>query len=445
VICRSRLAFRIAMLFATSLLAACAGQRPREVSPAEIPDLEARLQREPDNAALRVRYAAALFADNRCDQATAEAQRAQQQRPADAVAVLVVGQCAEKAERHADALRAYRTFLSQYPEARGVAAVRARDRLALRAYSTQQARLALANEAQLSAQPADPNTIAVLPVTVASPDTSYQPLARGLAQMITSDLSLIQRFRLVERLQLSALLDELRLAQTERVDPGTAARMGRLMQASRMVQGLATIPPEGDVRLEASVVQGTGEVTAPEAVTGRFRDLLRLEKDLVVALSARLGYQLSEAERRMILENGTQNLTAFLAYSQGLVAEDAGDFQRAAAYFADAVRADPGFQAAQEQYQAASVADEVQEAAPDQAAQTPPPPPPVGGEVPVVAALSASQADVGATKSEQTAAGQQGGQQGGNTNTGQGTNPTVREKGTPSNVTGTLRIVFRLP
>ena len=435
--------YRITLLFTPLLLAACLGQRPREVSPAEIPDLEARLQREPDNVALRVRYAAALFADNRCDQATTEAQWVQQQRPADAVALLVIGQCAEKAERYGDALTTYRTFLTRYADARGTAVVRAREQLTLRAYSNQQARLALQNEAQLSTQPADPNTIAVLPLTISSTDTAYQALGRGLAQMITSDLSLIQRFRLVERLQLGALLDELRLGQTERVDPSTVARVGRLVQASRMVQGLATIPPEGEVRLEASVVQGTGEVSAPEAVTGRFRDLLRLEKDLIVALSARLGYQLSEAERRMILENGTQNLAAFLAYSNGLLAEDAGDYQRAAAYFSDAVRADPGFQAAQEQYQAAAVTEAVQQVTEGQVATVAATSEPSPAAEPVTNTLSNTVADVAATKAEQTAAPTPGPQP---VNTPAATPPpTPNALGTPQTSTGTIRIVFRLP
>lgn len=436
----------ITVLLSTSLLAACGGQRPSQVTPADIPDLEARLAREPDNPALRVRYAAALFADNRCDQATTEARRAQQQRPADAVAWLVIGQCAEKAERFEEALTGYRAFLAQHAEARGASAVRAREQLALRAYSNQRARLALQNEAQLSAQAADPNTIAVLPLTIASPDTSYQALSLGLAQMITSDLSLIRRFRLVERLQLSALLGELQLGQTERVDPGTVARVGRMVQASRMVQGLATIPPEGEIRLEASVVQGTGEVTAPEAVMGRFRDLLRLEKDLIVALSARLGYQLSEAERRMILENGTQNLTAFLAYSRGLLAEDAGDFQRAAAYFSDAVRADPGFQAAQEQYQSASVTEEVQQAAPDQAAETPPPPAPdAGADAGTGGQINASSQELAGTTSEKTAAPANTPPPAVNPPPGAAPPPTPNILGTPSTSTGTIRIVFRLP
>ncbi len=438
--------YRVTLVFTTSLLTACLGQRPREVSPAEIPELEARVQREPGNAALRARYAAALFAGNQCDRATTEAQRVRQQRPVDAVAVLVIGQCAEKAERFEDALGTYRTFLAQFADAKGSAVIRAREQLALRTYSNQRARLALQNEAQLSAQPADPNTVAVLPLTIASPDTSYQALSRGLAQMITSDLGLIQRFRLVERLQLTALLDELRLAQTQRVDPSTVARVGRLVQASRMVQGLATIPPEGQIRLEASVVQGTGEVTAPEAVTGRFRDLLRIEKDLVVALSARLGYQLSEAERRMILENGTQNLTAFLAYSRGLLAEDAGDFQRAAAYFSDAVRSDPGFQAAREQFQAAVVTQQVQEATATQittVAETPAPPTPeVGG---ASEQINNVIQEVAGNTSEKTAVPENTPPPAVNPPPAANPPPTPNILGTPPTSTGTIRIVFRLP
>lgn len=432
----------IPLLCTTSLLAACLGQRPREVTPAEIPALEARLQREPDNAVLRSRYAAALFAADRCDPATAEAKRVGTLRPADAVAAMVIGQCAEKAQRYEDALAEYRTFLIQHGQARGAAAIRAREQIALRAYSTAQARTALQNESQLSAQAADPNTVAVLPLAIAG-DSSYQALSRGLAQIMTSDLALIQRFKLVERLQLTALLDEMRLGQGARVDQSTAARVGRLMQAGRMVQGAATIPPQGDVRLEAGVVQSSGEVSAPGATTGRFRDLLRMEKTLIVDLSARLGYQLSEAERRRVLENGTQNLVAFLAYSRGLAAEDAGDFNRAAAYFSEAVQTDPGFQAAKDQYQAASVASQVQEASSSQittVVNSPPPPEPAAE--PVISQLNATVIDNAGTQSDQNAA---GGSQTGTDTPSADPPPTAKILGTPKTATGTIRIIFRLP
>ena len=431
----------VVVLALGTLLAGCLGGGPPPVSPAAIPQLEPQLERPPANATLRLQSAAALFAAKRCDEAVAQAERVRQARPADGGATLIVGECAEQASRYQDALAAYRDFITAHPKASGVAAVRAREQLALRQYADQQARAALANEAQLAQQSGDPNTIAVLPLAISSPDSSYQPLARGLAQIMISDLSLLQHFRLVERLRLTALLDEMKLGQSGRVDPRTAARVGHLIRAGRMVDGSANIAAKGDVRLEASVVQPSGEVTAPQVASGRLRDLLKMEKDIVVGLSAALGYQLSEAERRLILENGTQNLAAFLAYSRGLEAADAGDYGRAAAYFGAAVRADPGFRAAQEQYQSASVSTEVESAPTTQAAAAPLPPPPFNDAV-------GDQLDTGMRDTSPTQAEQN--QPAGTVEQAIGTTasnpqPTVTNVGVPTTATGTIHIFFRLP
>lgn len=431
-----------AICVATAVLtAACAGRRVTEVAPAEIPELEAQLARAPDHGALRARYAAALFTANRCDEAVAEGRRAQVLVPADPVPTLVIGQCLERGGQYEDALTAYRAYLATHDQERGASMVRAREMLAFRAHATERARLALQNEAQLAQQPGDPNTIAVLPLEIAGDTVQYGPLSRGLAQILTSDLALLERFRLVERLHLGALLDELALAQGGRVDVSTAARVGRLMQAGRLVSGLAAIPPEGDVRLEANVVLPTGEVTGPEAVTGRFRDLLRIEKDLVIRIASRLGYVLSEAERRMILENGTQNLVAFLAYADGLVAEDLGDFSRAAAFYQQAVRADPGFQAARQQYRAAASAVVAQQATAGQVTTVAQREPPPAEEGPVESAIASSVGDVAATTSESSAPEPSGLSQ------PPAANPpaTPRIEGTPSTATGTIRVFFRLP
>lgn len=446
-------------LFSTTLLVgivcadlACAGRRVAEVSPAEIPEIESVLARDPGNGPLRARYAAALFAAGRCEQAVPEARRARSLVPQDPLAVLVIGQCLESSGDYQQALSEYRNFLTAFPEARGSAAVRAREMLAFRAYSTQLARTALQNEAQLAQQPGDPNTIAVLPLTIAGDTAQYGALSRGLAQIIMSDLALIRRFRLVERIQLNALLDELQLAQAGRVDPATAARVGRLVQAGRLVQGLAAIPPEGQVRLEANVVLPTGEIVGPEVVSGRFRDLLRMEKELVAQLAGRLGYVLSEAERQLIMQNGTQDLVAFLAYSRGLVAEDLGDYQAAAQFYSQAVQADPGFQQARQQYQTTAIASAVQQATPGQvttvAAQTPPPP--ATAVEPAASAVASSTADLAGTQGESST----------QTTTKQDVSPppipaaktatgdpptTPTSQGTSTTLTGVIRILFRLP
>lgn len=435
-------------LVGAALVAGCAGGRPARVSPEEIPALEERLARAPDDGDLLLRYSAALLSAGRCDSARVVATRGMARRPESAIGPLVAGQCLERAGDYDQALAVYRRFLAAYRDRPGAPAVRARENFALRGRATTRARDALQREAELAQQPADPRTIAVLPIEIAG-DSSYLPLGRGLAQIITSDLNLLRQFRMVERLQVGALLGEMRLGEGGQVDASTAARVGRLLQAGRMVQGLAAIPPEGDMRLEATVVQPTGDVTGPAVRSGRFQDLLRLEKDLVIGIASQLGYQLSEAERQLILENGTENLAAFLAYSRGVVAEDAGDYSTAALYFADAVRADPGFSDAQASFEANAVAEDVRAAeggdvttvasesveAPEEAA-----PEPTGESLVTATEELAPQQMEGATATGGGTAGTTA------TNT-QASNPNGTNTAivTSSSVTGTIRIIFRLP
>lgn len=310
----------------------------------------------------RFHLAASLAAAGRCDTAVVVATAAQALAPADVRGPLVVGACQEQAGRFDDAIATYSDFATQHPGARGVAALRAKAQLALRSAAEQTARQALAREAELAQQPPQAATVAVLPVVIAG-DSSVQPLARGLAELITTDLAHIRTLRLLERLQIGMLLDELKVGQSERTDPATAARVGRLLRAERMVQGTATIPPNetAAMQLSATVVTGTGVVRPVGQVTGPFRQLLALEKQVVFDLAGQLGIALTEAERQQILRQGPKSLAAFLAYSRALDDLDRGDYDAAARNFGAAARADPSFQAARQGQETAAATPAVQQ------------------------------------------------------------------------------------
>src|SRR5439155_5902067 len=124
-----------------------------------------------------------------------------------------------------------------------------------------------------------------------------------------------------------------------RSDPATAARVGRLLRAERMVQGVAAVTENGPVRMSAAVVRGDGTVRSGAQANGTFKQLLELEKQLVFGLATHLGIQLTDAERQRILRQGPKNLAAFLAYSQELEALDRGDYRPAAPALGPAVRA----------------------------------------------------------------------------------------------------------
>ena len=394
---------------------------------------------QPGNAAVRFRLAAALAAANRCDTAVVVVQAAQLLAPDDVTGPLVKGYCQEADGRFDLAFQTYRDFAAAHPQTRGVAVLRAKQQLALRSGAIQSAHAALTHEAELSSQPPQPSTLAVLPMTI-SGDSTYQPLSRGLAELVTTDLALVRSLRLVERLQVGALLDEMKLGQSGKVDPATAARMGHMLRAERMVQGVATITKTAPVQLSAALVSGDGTVRAGSQVSGPFKGLLDLEKRLVFDVAAGLGIQLTEAERQRILAQGPKNLTAFLAYSEGITALDRGDYQAASRAFSASLRADPSFGAAQQGLQTSQAAPTVSSGGAGDlttVVQTTeqnlePPTDPVGS------AISGGTQDVAPTLTDQLTG------TGGSTTDRQ---PTVDDRGIGSitQASGIIRIIFRRP
>jgi len=198
------------------------------------------------------------------------------------------------------------------------------------------------------------------------------------------------------------------------------------------------------------VVRGTGEVSDPARAQGRMRDLLTMEKELVVGIATGLGYTLSEAERTAILENGTQNLSAFLAYSRALEAEDRGDYAAATRYYQAAAQADPSFRQAREGYSASTSAQTAQSASPSDvtvlAGQEAPEP--VGDFTEAVGgAMETTIQEVASTTSEQVAtiAGTSTTITGSTSTGTTASQPPPPSVVPPTTVIGTIRIVFRLP
>ena len=343
---------RLSRLLCVIVVGACARTpRPGSVTPATPSD--------------RFRLAAELAAAGRCDTAGVVVAAAQPLAPTDVRGPLVLGACQEQAGRFDDAITTYNAFAAEHPSARGVTTLRAKAQLALRRAAEQTARQALAREAELAQQPPEAATVAVLPLVIAG-DSSVQPLSRGLAELITTDLAHIRSLRLLERLQIGMLLDEIKAGQSERTDPATAARVGRLLRAERMVQGTATIPRSeaATMQLSATVVTSAGVVRPVGQVTGPFRQLLALEKQVVFDLAGQLGIALTEAERQEILRQGPKSLAAFLAYSRALEDLDRGDYDAAARHFGAAAHADPSFQAARQGQETAAAMPAVQESGP---------------------------------------------------------------------------------
>lgn len=200
----------------------------------------------------------------------------------------------------------------------------------------------LASE-EVDTAPTSPRIVAVFPLAYQGDDNRYAPLGRGLSEMVMTDLASVNTLKLVERVRLQALLDELELGQSQYVDPQSAPRTGRLLGAGRLVGGNFAVEDD-NLLLDVAMVSSVDAATrALETTSGDLDDLFDVQKQLVFRLIEEMGIELTPAERERIQSVPTRNLQAFLAYSQGLQAEDAGQFGAAERHFQRASELDPGF------------------------------------------------------------------------------------------------------
>ena len=216
-------------------------------------------------------------------------------------------------------------------------------------------KFAIDNEEKLSKEPVPENTVAVLYFQNLGDNKELDPLQKGLAEMLITDLSKVKELKIVERVKLQALLDEMKLGTTPAIDQTTAPRMGKLMRASKLVKG-SFLNLEGDkFRVDANFI-GTQDGTYKQVpnVSGSLTDYFKLQKELVFNIVADLGIQLTDKEREDIQVIPTESFLAFVAYSKGLDSEDKGMYSDALQQYKEAAALDPGFK------QAGNKVDEIQ-------------------------------------------------------------------------------------
>jgi len=219
------------------------------------------------------------------------------------------------------------------------------------------ARAAIAAERSLAAASLPERTVGVAPLVVAGGDSTVSSLGFGLADLLITDLSRSAQLQVVDRVRTDALLHELDLAGSARVDGATAPRVGRLIGARRIVNGAVDAAPGGRLTVSTRIADAAEGTLVGQPVTERtsLDDILDSEKALAVALFTQLGVTLTPAERAAVEQRPTRYLSAFLAYSKGARAEAYGDYRTAHAYYARAVMIDPGFSAAASRMEAVSL------------------------------------------------------------------------------------------
>lgn len=337
------------------VLISCGSQAPLRGTPADYEEEVARLQQEisenPTDTTAHRDLGAIYVRTGRFEKGYTRLQKAFEWGLEDPKTLFYLGVAREKTGREDGALRLYERYEDVSEDSPFRSLLQGRYEGLLRERVRQEVAQRLDREEQLTRRDISPSTVAVLPLAYQGENERYAPLSRGLSEMISTDLAMIGRITVVERLRLQAILDELKLSQTDFVDPSTAPRTGMLLGAGRLVGGGFAVQNEETVNVDVTLARLDRDTTSAEVESrsGALDRLFDLEREIVFGVLSRLGIEredLTAEEVAEIERAPTQDLQAFLAYSRGLLEEDAGNFEAAAEAFRQARQQDPTFQEA---------------------------------------------------------------------------------------------------
>lgn len=195
----------------------------------------------------------------------------------------------------------------------------------------------------------DDRLIAVIPFQNVSKDSTLDPLQKGLADMVITDLSQVKALKVVERVQVAKLMQELSMDQAGLTEKADRARVARLLKAGYVVGGIFKLGDSTTLKIRGGYVNSkTMEIVGATPVSGDMAKFFDLEKQFVFGVIEKMGIMLSDEEREQIHVIATENLLAFMAYAEGLDAQDKGDYSGAQRAFQKAAKIDPSFEQARE-------------------------------------------------------------------------------------------------
>ncbi|NOZ70162.1 MAG: hypothetical protein GXP46_13185 [Deferribacteres bacterium] len=187
------------------------------------------------------------------------------------------------------------------------------------------------------------NTAAVLYFSNKTGRPELDPVQKGMALMLITDLSGIEGIQVIERARIQALTEETGLAVSGLVDPDTAPRVGRLLGARWLVGG--DILREGGtapLRIQSNLLDvPAAEILGGATAGGSLDDLFRMEKDLLFRIVELLKIELTPAQKAALKRPCSTSSTALLAFFKGIDASDRGDYEEAARLYESALKYDP--------------------------------------------------------------------------------------------------------
>ncbi len=310
-----------------------------------IPIYKDFITKNPDFVDARSRLGFAYLKTGRLDEAITELETALKMAPGDPYSVLYLGLAYWNKEEFGKAIKVWQGYRnSERPLVENE--IKRQLTLLQIAENQRAVKNVLMEEKKLGTVKPDTNTIAVCYYKDLSPDKSLRAFQKGLAAMVITDLSKIKSFKVVERLRLQALLEEMKLGQTGIVDERTAPRVGRLLGTENLTVGNLTL----GIQATTSLTSTSRERVKGTAICVAKKDkFFELPCCIINNMTKILGIKLTPEEMKAVCGvPHTKSYEAFIYFGEALDAMDAGHWQKAKDLFAKALKIDPKFDLAGE-------------------------------------------------------------------------------------------------
>jgi tetratricopeptide (TPR) repeat protein len=313
------------------------------------------IRANPDNADAWREIGVANFRQGNLDKAEEALKQANNMEP-DPRTYVYLGLVNEKRENYDKAVNAYSAAIGLDPnkDTRDMLQIHL-DRLLEKKFRKEAAEVA-AKENEINASEFPDNTIGVVDFDASNLPTELGPIGIGLAELTSLDLSKVKSLRVLERLKIKAVLEELALAKSGAVDKSTAPKLGKIVGSSKIVTG-SVLGSKDNIRLDGAIVNTADETADLTGTTeGNLERFFRLEKEFVFKILDDLGITLTAEERDSIMQVPTESYLAFMSYCRGLDYKNRGMYKAAEVEFRQAAGQDRGFNQASQQAAAMSQA-----------------------------------------------------------------------------------------
>ncbi|MDH3347120.1 MAG: hypothetical protein OEM02_03325 [Desulfobulbaceae bacterium] len=197
--------------------------------------------------------------------------------------------------------------------------------------------------------PGEPNTLAVLYYRNRTGNSELNPLQKGLTVMLITDLAKVEKIRIVERIRLQALLDEMELGVSGLADPTTISKLGGLLGASFATSGDIFQAAAKNIRVTPGIMEMVSQNISQQAdAMGALEELFRVEKEILFNIISEMNILLTPAEKKELEKPLSLNFTALLALFKGIELSDQSKYEQAAKMYHEALFNDPHLNIARE-------------------------------------------------------------------------------------------------